>query len=241
MCTVTLIPTGKKSFVLTSNRDEAPNRKTLPPDFYSVKNTKLFMPKDEVAGGSWIGVSERQRVLCVLNGGFKMHERKASYRLSRGVVLKDLLIAKNFDETINAYNLEGVEPFTLVIVEWNSIMKFKELIWDGKDKHLSSLPLKPIIWSSSSLYNAKMKKERLQWFEDFKKDLELTSSNILKFHNTAGKGNEDYGVIMDRFYVKTTSITQISKNDNDVIMSFENLQTKEKSNHKFQFPISVDD
>ena len=74
-----------------------------------------------------------------------------------------------------------------------------------------------------------MKSERKAWFEDFKKDLELTSSNILKFHNTAGKGNEDYGVIMDRFYVKTTSITQISKNDNDVIMSFENLQTKEKS------------
>lgn len=241
MCTVTLIPIGANNFVLTSNRDEAPNRKTLSPDFYNVEDTKLLMPRDEIAGGSWIGVSEKQRVLCVLNGGFKIHKRKASYRLSRGVVLKDLLIAKNLDTAINTYNLEGVEPFTLVIVEWNSRLKFQELVWDGTDKHLNNLPLKPIIWSSSSLYNTKMKKERLQWFENFKKDFELTPSNILMFHNTAGKGNEDYGVIMDRFFVKTTSITQISKNDNEVFMTFENLQTQEKSNNKFQFPFLVDD
>jgi uncharacterized protein with NRDE domain len=85
MCTVTLIPKGTNNFVLTSNRDEAPNRHTLSPDFYNIENTKLLFPKDEVAGGSWIGVSEKQRVLCILNGGFEKHERKATYRLSRGV------------------------------------------------------------------------------------------------------------------------------------------------------------
>jgi hypothetical protein len=241
MCTVTLIPKGTNNFVLTSNRDEAPNRHTLSPDFYNIENTKLLFPKDEVAGGSWIGVSEKQRVLCILNGGFEKHERKATYRLSRGVVMKDLLVCANLEQTIKAYDLEGVEPFTLVIVEWNSSMEFKELVWDGKKKHFSNLPLEPKIWSSSSLYNSSMKKERLQWFTDFKQEHELASRSIMEFHKTAGKGNEDYGVVMDRFFVKTTSITQIIKTKDIINMCFENLQTISNSEHQFQFPLSVND
>jgi len=241
MCTVTLIPTGTNDFVLTSNRDEAPNRNTLGPDFYSFKDVKLLFPKDEVAGGSWIGISEKQRVLCVLNGGFEMHKRKESYRLSRGVVMKDLLVADNLEKAIEDYNLEGVEPFTLVIVEWSNVIEFMELVWDGTMKHLKNLPVEPIIWSSSSLYNDEMKQERLQWFDDFKKEQELSSNSIMEFHKTAGQGNEDYGVIMDRFFVKTTSITQIAKVNNEVDMSFENLLTNSKTTEQFQFPISIDD
>ena len=241
MCTVTLIPKGTDDFVLTSNRDEAPNRTTLPPEFYEVNKTKLLFPKDEVAGGSWIGVSDRKRVLCVLNGGFEMHKRKENYRLSRGVVLKDLLLAIDLDKAVEDYNLDGVEPFTLVIVEWNSKMEFKELVWDGTKKHFRNLPLEPKIWSSSSLYNNQMKKERLQWFDSFEKETELLAKTIMKFHKTAGNGNIEYGVIMDRFFVKTTSITQIVKTNNAVQMSFENLQTNSKSVQSFNFPISVND
>ncbi|MCB0461592.1 MAG: NRDE family protein [Flavobacteriaceae bacterium] len=241
MCTVTLIPTGTNDFVLTSNRDEAPNRTTLSPEFYRINNTRLLFPKDEVAGGSWIGVSEKQRVLCVLNGGFEMHKRKASYRLSRGVVMKDLLVAENLAKAIKNYKLDGVEPFTLVIVEWRSSMKFMELVWDGTKKHLSDLPLEPKLWSSSSLYDSEMKQERLQWFADFKNEKDLSSKSIMKFHKTAGLGNEDYGVIMDRFFVKTTSITQIIKLNNEVQMSFENLQTNNTSKQVFKFPIAIND
>jgi hypothetical protein len=235
MCTVTLVPNGNTNFYLTSNRDEAPNRTTLPPRFYNLGATKLLFPKDEVAGGSWIGVSEKQRVLCVLNGGFVMHKRKASYRLSRGVVLKDLLVAKSLVNAIESYNLEGVEPFTLVIAEWDKTLKFMELVWDGAKKHLSDLPLAPKFWSSSSLYTTEMKNERLQWFNDFKETNPLTSKSILEFHKTAGKGNMDHGVIMDRGFVKTTSITQIVKVDAEVSMHFENLQTKINSDKDFHF------
>lgn len=241
MCTVTLIPIGKTNFVLTSNRDEAPNRKTLQPDFYTINDTKLLYPKDEVAGGSWIGVSEKQRVLCVLNGGFVVHERKAGYRMSRGVVMKDLLIAENLEETIENYNLQNIEPFTLVIVEWNTSLDFMELVWDGTKKHFIKLPLEPKIWSSSTLYDAEMKDERLNWFNDFKNENQLISDSILKFHKTAGNGNTDFGVIMDRIFVKTTSITQVEKHENEVAMRFENFQTKSSSEQKFQFPLVVNE
>ena len=86
-----------------------------------------------------------------------------------------------------------------------------------------------------------MKRERMQWFDDFKKGTALTSKSIMEFHKTAGNGEKDYGVIMDRFFVKTTSITQIIKSNKEVSMSFENLLLNSKSELSFNMPLSVNE
>ena len=179
MCTVTIIPKGKNDFVLTSNRDEAPSRISLAPDFYDVDNTTLLFPKDELSGGTWIGVSEKNRLICVLNGGFENHERKVNYRMSRGVVAKDFMVAESILKTIETYNFEDIEPFTIVIADWNDALKFYELVWDGNEKHFIELPLEPKIWSSCTLYNEVMRKERLQWFENFKTENTLNGMKIM--------------------------------------------------------------
>ncbi|MCF6294819.1 MAG: NRDE family protein [Flavobacteriaceae bacterium] len=240
MCTVTIIPKGKNDFVLTSNRDESPNRTSLAPDIYLVEGTKMMFPKDELAGGTWIGVSEKNRLICLLNGGFICHERKADYRMSRGVVVSDLLASEDVVASIEDYNLIDIEPFTLVIVDWNISLKLFELVWDGQQKHFSALALEPKIWSSSTLYSKAMKKERLQWFKDFKIANELHSASIMNFHKTAGYDNKDYGVIMDRDFVKTTSITQVEKKEDVVEMRFNNLQSKNTSvkTLKLQQPVN---
>jgi len=236
MCTVTIIPTGESNFVLTSNRDEAPNRISLAPDFYSIKGTKMLFPKDKLAGGSWIGVSEKNRVLCVLNGGFVGHERQLEYRLSRGVVLKDLLACQDIIITIEDYDLHDVEPFTLVIADWNMHLKFLELVWDGATKHFKELPLKPRVWSSSTLYSEVMKEERKEWFEDFKSKSVLNAKTLMRFHETTEIENPEYGVIMDRGFVKTTSITQVEKINEAVDMRFSSFQDHSKHNQVFKFP-----
>jgi len=241
MCTVTIIPKGKNDFILTSNRDEAPNRTSLVPDIYSVKNTKMMFPKDELAGGTWIGVSEKNRLICLLNGGFVFHERKASYRMSRGVVVSDFLASDDVVASIENYNLDDVEPFTLVIADWNINLKLYELVWDGTEKHFKELSLEPKIWSSSSLYSEEMKKERVQWFNDFKEKTKLDNKTIMDFHKTAGKGNEDYGVIMDRHFVKTTSITQVEKFENVVEMRFNDLQNNKVSEKTFKLHQTVNE
>lgn len=232
MCTVTLIPLGNSNFVLTSNRDEAPERDTLNPDFYTEKGVRLLYPKDKMAGGTWIGVSDKNRLICLLNGGFTNHTRQDNYRLSRGIVVKDLLASNNVLKTIEDYNLIHIEPFTIVLVDWNENLLFYELIWDGDKKHFKKLPLEPKLWSSSSLYNEQMKTARLKWFEDYKTNNILNPKSILKFHKIAGKETKDYGVIMDRGFVKTTSITQVEKHHLNIKMNFFNLQkgTVSKSN-----------
>lgn len=88
MCTVTYLPLGNNNFILTSNRDETPLRKTLPPKDYVEDGVVLTYPKDEVAGGTWIGLSDKKRLVCLLNGGFTIHKRKDSYKMSRGVIVK---------------------------------------------------------------------------------------------------------------------------------------------------------
>lgn len=226
MCTVTIIPKGKNDFVLTSNRDEAPHRVSLAPGVYTINDTKLLFPKDELSGGTWVGVSKKNRVVCVLNGAFGSHKRKINYRLSRGVVAKDFLTAEFIKPAISSYNLVDIEPFTMVIVDWNSSLRFYELVWDGTAKHFSELPLEPRIWSSSTLYNTTMKQERLQWFARFKEEQNIEAETLLQFHKTAGADNLDYGVIMDRGFVKTTSITQIQKSQHTLEMLYENLQTQ---------------
>ena len=234
MCTVTIIPTSKSDFVLTSNRDEAPNRVSLKPAHYTINGAKMLFPKDKIAGGSWIGVSEKNRVLCVLNGGFGYHKREVMYRISRGVVLKDLLSCEHIDMAINNYNLNGVEPFTLVVADWNAGLKFFELVWDGEKKHFKELPLKPKMWSSSTLYSEQMKLERQSWFDEYKNSHDMNAKALMDFHEYTEASNTEYGVIMDRGFVKTTSITQIKKENNTIVMDFNNLQDHSKSEHVFK-------
>jgi Transport and Golgi organisation 2 len=241
MCTVTIIPKGKNDFVLTSNRDEAPNRTSKAPDIFTINKVKLLFPKDEMSGGTWIGVSDKNRLVCVLNGGFTKHERKSSYRKSRGMVAKDYLISNAIQTTLEDYNFNDIEPFTMVIADWNEGLRFYELVWDGLQKHFMEWPLKPKIWSSTTLYSEAMRQERLDWFEDFKIRNELNATTLLQFHKTAGTGNEDYGVIMNRGFVKTTSITQVEKNDHVLNMHYENLQNKIVTDTVFNLPQTVND
>ncbi len=224
MCTVTIIPVTKNEFILTSNRDEAPDRLSIKPDFYDIEGVATLFPKDKIGGGTWIGLSDKNRVVCVLNGGFVKHERQPSYRKSRGVVAKDFMTCHTLEVEVQAYNLDNIEPFTMIIIDWSATLKFYELVWDGVTKHFKQLPEEPQVWSSSTLYNEAMKRERQKWFEAFKSENELNEASILKFHTTAGAGNKDYGVIMDRGPVKTTSMTQIIKKADTVKMRYESFQ-----------------
>ncbi len=233
MCTVTLttLPHFKYGFVLTSNRDEAPRREALPPDFYLEAGVKLLYPMDKESGGTWIGISEHSRVICLLNGGREAHQREENYRLSRGVVVKDLLKAPVLDTTINNYDLRDIEPFTIISADWNKDLRFLEIVWDGKEKHITELDLTSHLWSSSPLYDNGMKEQRNEWFTNFMGEKELTPENLWDFHHSAGIGDKNIDVIMDRGFVRTQSITQIINTSAETEMIFKDLQ-KEKLTKK---------
>ena len=226
MCTVTFVSKENGDFILTSNRDELPQRETIPPEIVFESNTNLLYPKDAIAGGTWIGISDRKRAINLLNGAFEPHERKSSYRLSRGVVVKDLLVAKNVIEAIQNYDFQGVEPFTIILVEWSEGLKLYSLVWDEKQKHFDSLTPGFYIWSSSPLYSASMKVLRKQWFNDFINSNSANDKKLLQFHQTAGDGDNMTNLIMDRGFIKTVSITQLVKSQDVVSIFYKDLQTR---------------
>lgn len=226
MCTITFIPKGGSDFILTSNRDEAPGRETFPPAVYTENDVQLLYPKDGVAGGTWIGSSAKNRVISIMNGGFVAHKRKASYRKSRGLVVKDLLIADDLVAEVNRYNFTDIEPFTVIAVDWKDGLQLFQLVWDGERAHFSKEDVRPRIWSSSPLYPSPLKAKREQWFSEFLKQYpNPTLEDILDFHRNAGDGDPMGNLVMDRGFVKTKSITRISKDDKEVEMRYEDLQT----------------
>ena len=237
MCTVSYIPkTIDSNFVLTSNRDEDSRRPTIAPMIYDFEKVKLAYPKDEVSGGSWIAMNNKDKVNCLLNGGIGTHTKQEYHTVSRGTILIDLtksdLATEDFFQN---YDLHNVEPFTIISIQlenWKAVC-LTEVIWDGNRKHFRNYEVNhPHIWSSAQLYSEEQKRLRQKWFTDFIKENESnqTLDKIANFHN--GNHSEDVGVnvIMQRGDVlKTVSITQITCQDKRLKMSYADLLRESKA------------
>ncbi|MFD2551911.1 NRDE family protein [Bizionia sediminis] len=236
MCTVTFFPKANGQFIITSNRDELPSRQTVPPKLYNENGVVMLYPKDTVAGGSWIGLASTNRLACLLNGGFKPYKPASTYRLSRGLVVKKVLQASNLSVFLDTCNLQGIAPFTLILVDWNKILQVLELVWDGSQKHVRQVPLKPTIWSSATLYTDEMKTDRQRWFQIFNKKLDTSAEAIMAFHKTAGNTSKTHSVLLKRKHIETTSITQITYLQTDLKMHYTDLLTD--IHHVVPFKIS---
>ncbi|SDR69274.1 Transport and Golgi organisation 2 [Polaribacter sp. KT25b] len=221
MCTVTYLPLGKKDFILTSNRDETPLRKTISPKTYFENEMKLTYPKDELAGGTWIGTSNKNRLVCLLNGGFINHTRNKYYKMSRGIIVKSILSADDGITYINNFDFTDIEPFTLILVDWNDELETYELVWDGKTKHFKKLAQEPKIWSSSTLYTDEMKQLRKDWFADWLLENEVfKQEKVLEFHQNENLGTVETSLKMKRTFAETVSITSIKKENNKIKITY---------------------
>lgn len=221
MCTVTYFPLGKNDFILTSNRDETPFRKTVYPKVYIENGVELTYPKDELAGGTWIGTSTKNRLVCLLNGAFTNHTRNKEYKMSRGIIVKNLLSSNDAVAFINHFDFTDIEPFTLILVDYNLQLETYELVWDGTIKQVTKLAQEPKIWSSSSLYSDEMKQLRKDWFENWiSENTEFHQEKILEFHQNENLGNKEISLKMKRSFVETVSTTSIKKENNNVEITY---------------------
>jgi uncharacterized protein with NRDE domain len=233
MCTVTYLPLGNNNFILTSNRDETPLRKTIPLETYKENGVELTYPKDALAGGTWIGASTKNRLVCLLNGGFKNHTRNRYYKISRGVIVKKILSTDNGVAYINNFDFTDIEPFTLILIDYHLQLEAYELVWDGIKKHFKKLAEEPKIWSSSSLYTEEMKVLRKEWFSDWlaKNDV-FQQEKIVDFHQNENLGNTEISLKMKRAFVETVSITSVKKIASNVEMTYLDVRTTKRVQKK---------
>jgi len=233
MCTVIYIPNNKK-VLFASLRDESPARaRAIAPEIYTKGNISFLSPKDPMAGGTWIGTNNSGNTIILLNGGFENHSRKDTYLKSRGIIVSELLATESPVEEWKLIDMEGIEPFTLII--WSDEALF-QLVWDGIQKHeIIQDKNIPHIWSSSTLYNTAIKKHREELFWQWIVEEPFVSKqSVLNFFKTFT--NEQNGFIMNRDEkIKTLSYTSIEINDNNTTMSYYDLLTNTYDDRSMPF------
>lgn len=211
MCTVTFLPL-ESGFILTSNRDESPDRQAFSPEHKNIGNTTVYFPKDPLAGGTWFATDSKRFTLCLLNGGFEKHKHQPPYRLSRGQMVLQFFEYYSLENFKSQFDFEGIEPFTLVVIDAKNQVAIEELVWDEKRLHSRKLPSdQPSIWSSSTLYPEPVRAERKSWFEKWLAEhKDFHQDEIVSFHKTGGKGDAWNDFVMNREgKVQTISVTSV--------------------------------
>lgn len=233
MCTVSVVSYNGKT-IITSNRDEQVLRPSaIEPKNYVINNKNVIFPKDAKAGGTWYAVSEEGTVLVLLNGAAEKHQIKSSYRKSRGLIVLDLISSSSVLNAWEMIDLEGIEPFTLVLF---SNKKLHQLRWNEVEKETTLLDAnQPHIWSSSTLYSAEVRKERANWFASFlNQNSEILPQDMLHFHRYTETENQQHGLVINRGdALKTLSITQTVIEANKVVLSHYDLQQQKEFINSF--------
>ncbi|MDF2552949.1 MAG: hypothetical protein K0R77_2224 [Chryseobacterium sp.] len=202
MCTVTYFSL-KNKIVLTSNRDEKPNRSAQ--EIHHEKG--VFYPKDATKNGTWFVVSENGNAIVLLNGAFENHQRQAEYRKSRGLIVLDLIEEKNIFNSIELIDLENIEPFTLAIFQQKQLAEFR---WNGSERHFKMLDSnRPQIWSSATLYDESAREKRKQIFQKFLLKKTISEETIWDFHHQKTDDLENGITIKRQNTIQTISTTQL--------------------------------
>lgn len=209
MCTLTFIP-QKAGFLITVNRDEAPQRAAGEPIVKNYRNHKLWLAPEPISGSSNLILNtETGRVVVLLNGAFVHHHHQPPYRKSRGAVVLEAFEEVSLQSMFETYDFEDIEPFTLVMFDENSL---SELRWDGTKAHFAKKEIQiPQIWSSAMMYRGKWQQERERWFQEFLiENPQPSAQDLLWFHHHAGSYDSENGLVMNRMnMVRTVSVSQI--------------------------------
>lgn len=233
MCTVSFVKVDGK-VIITSNRDEKILRPSaVEPNYYLVNQKKVLYPKDNKAGGTWYAVDECSNVLVLLNGAEERHTVKEHYRKSRGLIVLDLISSPSPIAAWDAIDLEGIEPFTIVLFE---NQKLYQLRWNEITKESKVLNSdKAHIWSSSTLYSSTIRFQRALWFHAFMNTNPVVNEEeLLHFHRYTEADNSEHGLVINRNdTLKTLSITQTVIESNKVKNLYTDLITKEDYSKTF--------
>lgn len=212
MCIVSIFSKDNGDFLLTHNRDESrlrPFSDQIQTSGYHQK--KWTGPVDLVSGGTWIYYSEKFAA-CILNGGYVKHSHRPPYRMSRGLLILELLRYDSIDQFSSAVDLEGIEPFTMMVASMNSTEK-KILVWDGSQRFVEDRSAeKLIVRSSTPLYTVEEKSVHFKSFDELENP---TPERVFELHDRLKMlPNNQFET------VQTTSITQINHQHHQTDLKF---------------------
>jgi len=224
MCTVTFLNL-KDGFVLTASRDERRNRPTLATAAYLHGGIQWYYPKDAEAGGTWI-VAGENKARCLLNGAFDSHlPPTRSYSRSRGSVVLESLTNTPEEVFVNSVDLSGVEPFTLLLLDYTQDLQLLEFRWDGQQKFAKEMDvMQPHIWSSATLYSVGNRAARTIWFQQWCEANAVKGTPVLDFHAGTHSPDPRQNILMKREGgLQTVSISQVVRRNKNTYVNYWDL------------------
>lgn len=236
MCTVSYLPLPG-GYLITSNRDESPSRNAVGIEHLRTPNGTIIFPKDPVAGGSWIAVTDRGRTACLLNGAYVPFAPDPKYTHSRGRVLLDAIDQQSMDWLTESYDLHSTAPFTLVMAEGDTLVEY---VWDGSTLHRQVLSCREThFWSSVTLYPEEVRQWRKSLFHRWlPQQHEYLQDAIMEFHRYGTKEDNWNGFVMNRNErVRTLSISSVLKQEHTVRFRHDDLLTGQS--HREVFDINA--
>lgn len=224
MCTVTYYR-NKHKIILTSSRDEQPSRSTLPPVVEKINNQNVCFPKDTVAGGSWIAVSEKQTWACLLNGAESHGLITQSFPDSRGQIVLNFFRHDDSESFIESIQKLSVAPYTLLLFDKSKTNPLIQIQWNGTSIITKEIDdSKPFIRSSSTLYDAVQKQKRLSWYHKWLDKYDHHNEESLShFHRFGHSEDASENILMKRNGIQTISISQIVLDDTMVSFTYDDI------------------
>ncbi len=225
MCLLSYVPNNEGGFGLASSRDEDQGReKAVFPREKRIHGKIVLFPKDPRGGGTWMAWT-KQQTLVLLNGGLVRHQRKSSYRHSRGLVVLNFFKYASWESFVRDYDLKDIEQFRLLLFDNSRKSEIIEIIWNGEVVEVRKYPNdKPQMWCSATLYEPQVVQKLRVAFEDFLKDNSEGNKELYDFHAQNTYHNKAIPQLA------TLSISH-SKIDKDIVrILFHDLKIDSKKN-----------
>lgn len=226
MCTLTYLP-AKDGFTMVSSRDEMRVRGAMAQPIHN-EALRAIYPVDERSGGTWILTSAAGYSVNLLNGGHVRHLPGGRYRHSRGLIPLLFAEAGSLGAFMKSFDPEGIEPFTLAVIG-HAPRSVHSIVWTGAllERHDHDADL-PRIWSSSTLYDQRMKAERERWFFEAiaRHDPRPGVERLIDFHLNGGIGEApiSYTIRMAREAgPETICLTGVTCSDTEWSMCYYDL------------------
>ncbi|TGK07557.1 NRDE domain protein [Leptospira semungkisensis] len=232
MCTAFIYrDPSRRIFGVGFNRDESVKREPalFPRLIESPNNSKAIAPIDAEAGGTWIGISQNAEITCLVNY-YEATLKLLRNPVSRGLLVRSVLLGERTPESYTAQELEKYYPFKLFQVNEETTKIF---IWDGKTYEIQEDKENFTVFGSSFTQGPKAQVSRREIFDSHFRPKEMPDSHgfvhmAKEFLISHLPEQGALSACMHRRDAHSVSRTVISVDKGSVYFSYKNCQPCEE-------------
>ena len=122
--------------VVAANRDESRQRASSPPSAVRLGQRRVLMPRDQVAGGTWLGVNDAGVAVAITNradGSFDDERASrgqlpfAALELRSALAVRRMLEKRTSEAHFNSFNLFCADNEHAWVASWNGVLQVTSL------------------------------------------------------------------------------------------------------------------